>query len=359
MFAYDGSCVDVMSDVEKRRHGGDIYRNDVKYDFSVNINPLGTPGELGKALHEAVDFCGCYPDIASDSLRQAVSEMLSVPGEYLLFGNGASELFMAVFHAVKPEKTVIPVPSFYGYEHAARSEGGEVIYYDGSVQEEHFRRLLTENVGLLFLANPNNPTGKLIYKKDMTVLLQHCRDRGIVVVLDECFIDFCKGEESVLSKIGQFENLILVRAFTKIFSIPGVRLGFLLCSDAGLRERIKRQLPEWNLSCFAQAAGCVCAKQAEFLRKTAGYVAEERRYLKRKLQENGIEVVSGEANFLLVYTEKPLYEELLKRNILIRNCADFRGLSKGYYRIAVKNREENKILTDTIGAVNWEKRQNI
>lgn len=330
-------------------HGGDIYRNHVELDFSVNTNPLGVPKEIKSALYDAVGSCVLYPDIEAGKLKKAVSEMLSVPEEYLLFGNGASELFMAVVHGIKPRKTVIPVPSFYGYEYAAGAMGGEIIYY-GVKQENTFsmledmKVLLKEGTDLLFLANPNNPTAKLIEKKALINFLLHCKERGIPVVLDECFIEFCGREFSLISEIERFDNLILIRAFTKIFSIPGVRLGYLVCSDPTLLGKIKSQLPEWNLSVFAQAAGCVCAKQTDFIKKTVEYVKKEREFLEEGLRELGFCVYPSAANFILFYSEKPLYEKLLKKGILIRDCADFRGLCRGYYRIAVKNRNENETL---------------
>ena len=109
-------------------HGGDIYRNDVKVDFSVNVNPLGIPKAVEAALYEAVDKCSKYPDISAEKLKKAVSGILHIPMENLLFGNGASELFMAIIHGIRPRKTVIPVPSFYGYEYAARAADREIIY---------------------------------------------------------------------------------------------------------------------------------------------------------------------------------------------------------------------------------------
>ena len=111
-------------------HGGDIYRNYVKSDFSVNINPLGIPEKVKTALCDAVAMCGRYPDPEAEALKRAVAAMLAVPEEYFLFGNGASELFMAIMHGIKPKKTLIPVPSFYGYEYAAEAVGGEIIYYE-------------------------------------------------------------------------------------------------------------------------------------------------------------------------------------------------------------------------------------
>ena len=334
-------------------HGGDIYRNRIELDFSVNINPLGIPETVKEALHKAVENCDRYPDIDGEELKKAVSRMLEVPAEYLLFGNGASELFMACVHGIRPGRTVIPVPSFYGYEYAAGAAGGEIVYY-GMREENVFRlgeeffSVLTQDTGLLFVANPGNPFGTLMSREYLRKLLSHCRERGIYVVLDECFIEFCEGNRSFTDEMEEYDNLILVRAFTKIFAIPGVRLGYLVCSNRKLLGGIAGQLPEWNLSVFAQAAGCACAAQKEFLIKTAGYVAKERQFLAEGLKGAGIHVISGEANFLLVYSGEDLYGKLLKKGILIRDCGNYRGLSKGFYRIAVKSRKENETLLKAI-----------
>ena len=290
------------------------------------------------ALLAAVNHVGEYPDAAAGELTETVSHMLSaqsgreIPGEYLVFGNGASELFLAIMHALKPKNIVIPVPSFYGYEYATEAAGSHIKY-----------------VYLLFLANPNNPTGQLLSREYLRELMEHCRQQGIVVVLDECFIEFCETDReqprSLLGKIDQYENLLLVRAFTKSFAMPGVRLGYLVCSNEGLREKIRRQLPEWNLSVFAQRAGIVCAERAEeYLRDTVEYVKTERAYLREGLEALDIRVVSGEADFLLLYTTQPIYDRLLAKGILIRNCENFRGLGAGYYRIAVKKHDENEVL---------------
>lgn len=339
-------------------HGGDIYRNHVKTDFSVNVNPLGIPEAVKAALYEAVDNCTRYPDISAEKLKEAVSEMLTVPKGYLLFGNGASELFMAIIHGIKPKKTVIPVPSFYGYEYAAETADGEILYYETKEKndfclQEDFLSVLTEDVDILFLANPNNPTGNLMSREELRNVLSHCRDKGVYVVLDECFIEFCGKERSMLQEIETFSNLILVRAFTKIFSIPGVRLGYFVCSNPLLLGKIGRQLPEWNVSRFAQAAGYECAMQTAFVEKTVTFIRKERRFLEDGLKQAGFRVFPGKANFLLIYCEQPLYDRLLEKGILIRDCENFRGLSKGFYRIAVKDRKENEDLLRAIGEIKW------
>lgn len=337
----------------KAIHGGDIYRNQVKLDFSVNVNPLGMPGEVEAALHGAVARCGEYPDITAENLVNAVSESQQVPKEWLLFGNGASELFMAAVHAIRPKKILIPVPSFFGYEYAAGAVQGEIIYYQTREEDsfwltDTFLEKLALDVDMVFLANPNNPTGGLLSKEYLYKVLSLCREKKIYVVLDECFIDFCGKEYSVLSEIAQYENLILVRAYTKIFAIPGVRLGYLVCSNEELSAQIKRQLPEWNLSTFAQAAGCACAGQEAFIQRTVEYVRVERKYLSEQLKRIGLQVYPTEADFLFIYSEYPLYEKLLAQGILIRSCENFKGLGKGFYRIAVKSHKENEILINKL-----------
>lgn len=328
----------------KAIHGGDIYRNHVTMDFSVNINPLGIPEGVREALHRSVSMCESYPDITAQKLREEMAKMLKVPEEYFIFGNGASEIFMAIVHAVCPKKTVIPIPSFYGYEYAANAADSEIVFTDDW-------KNIGEDTGLVFLANPNNPTGVLREKKELIQLLEECKSSNTLVVVDECFIEFCDPSESMLSELERYTNLILVRAFTKIFAIPGVRLGYLMCSDQTLNAQIQRHLPEWNLSAFAEMAGVACTKEQEFVRKTRKIVEQEREYLTKELQKWGFRVQEGRGNFILFYTDKPMYELLLARGILIRDCSNFRGLTQGYYRIAVKNRQENERLLKEIGEI--------
>lgn len=340
-------------------HGGDIYTNDIDIDFSVNINPLGIPATVKSALHEAIEKCSEYPDINSQELCQKLSAWLNIPAEYLLFGNGASELFMAISHAVNPDKVLIPVPSFYGYRYAANAAGAELVYY--YLKEENdfafdgdFLAALTEDIDMLFLANPNNPTGKVLDRQYLIRILEKCRKNDILLVLDECFIEFCQGKNLLLDELDKYPNLIVIRAFTKIFAIPGVRLGYMLCSDRVLLQKVKAHIPEWNLSTFAQWAGLCCMGQDEYISKTIECVKTERDFLThgiKELEAKGLRIRAYESdvNFILIKTDIPLYDRLLQKKILIRDCENFEGLSKGYYRIAVKLRSENEKLLKAIG----------
>ena len=340
-------------------HGGDIYTNDIDIDFSVNINPLGIPEAVKSALHQAVEKSSQYPDINSKELSKSLSAWLNVPESYILFGNGASELFMAITHAVNPDKVLIPVPSFYGYQHAASAVGAELVYYylkeeNDFAFDEDFLVALTEDVDMLFLANPNNPTGKVLDRQYLIRILEKCRKNDILLVLDECFIEFCQEKNLLLDELDKYPNLIVIRAFTKIFAIPGVRLGYMLCSDKALLQKVKAHIPEWNLSTFAQWAGLCCIGQDEYISKTIECVKTEREFLingikELETKELQIKAYESDVNFILIKTDIPLYDKLLQKKILIRDCENFEGLSEGYYRIAVKQRSENEKLLKAIG----------
>ena len=201
-------------------HGGDIYRNCISLDYSVNINPLGIPASVEAALKEAVSLCSRYPDIRQEKLKAAIAEMDKVAADEILCGNGASELFPAILHALKPKKILIPVPSFYGYEWAAGTEACEVSYFplreqDNFVLGEDFIEALDKETELIYLANPNNPTGQLISPEILKGILKRCQELDIIVVVDECFLPFCEEAElyEEMEAGMKCRNLIQVRIY--------------------------------------------------------------------------------------------------------------------------------------------------
>ena len=335
-------------------HGGDIYRNQIRLDFSVNTNPLGMPDSVREALHQAVEEAEHYPDIHAKELTKAVAERLRISEKRLVFGNGASELFHAVLHAVKPSKILIPVPSFLGYEEAAKAMDCEVIFYEMKKEEkfsltERILDTLDESISLVFLANPNNPVGNLVEPELIFKIAEKCRQCDITLVLDECFMELTGKEmtHSFFYQLDEFPNVVVVRAFTKLYAIPGVRLGYLICEQT-LAEKIRLQLPEWNLSVFAQRAGVAAIKEQEYVARAVVCIQTQRLFLREELKVAGCNVFDSDADYLLFYSEKKLYELFLQRGILIRDCSNFRGLQRGYYRIAVKSEEQNRIFADVL-----------
>ncbi len=334
----------------RNSHGGDIYRNEVELDFSVNTNPYGMPESVRRALIEAVERCGAYPDIDCVALREALGAYDGLPAEYLLCGNGASELFGAIVHAVRPKKMLLPVPSFSGYERAAQMEETRVVPYflreqDGFKLTERILEEVTEEMDLLMVASPNNPVGTTISYALLEKIVRKCKENRTILVVDECFQPFT-GQPSFFTRevLEKNPHVAVVRAFTKTFAIPGVRLGYLAAADGRLREKIEKNLSEWNLSAFAQAAGIAAAGERSFVAESARKIAVEREILAAGLERLGIRVFASEADFLLLKTDCPLYEKLLAQKILIRDCRNYPGLGDGFYRVAVRTREENECL---------------
>ena len=345
--------------IEKSTHGGDVYRNQVELDFSVNINPFGIPDGVKRALMDAIEVCTQYPDTQVAALRNAMAKKNSISPDCLLFGNGASELFVAIIHAKKPKTVLIPVPSFFGYQSAAACEDCQICYYymkkeNAFTLTEDFIHTLTAQIethnapDLIFLANPNNPTGSCIQQTVLFQLLSLCEAHNITLVIDECFLEFTTHiDESLVSKAVQSPHLIVVRAFTKIYGIPGVRLGYLVASKETVSQ-LKKQLPEWNVSLLAQYAGVAALKETDFVQRTVAYVKKQRDYLIKQLRALSISVWPSEADYLLLQSDQDLYHMLLQKKILIRDCSNYEGLCQGYYRIAVKKEEENKRLIEAV-----------
>lgn len=346
-------------------HGGDIYRNTVELDFSVNGNPCGMPAGVKEALHQAVEQCVHYPDPDVEGLREKLAESLRVAGQQILVGNGASELFPAIVRAVAPRRTVIPVPSFGGYTYAVSAWSGDTFYVplcedNGFTLTEEILPVLDGQTDLLVLAQPNNPVGNLIEETQLERVLAHCREKGVRVILDECFLELCPqgARKSFASRVNTYPNVLVVRAFTKTYAMPGVRLGYAVCSDVKLLERVRGQLSEWNVSVLAQAAGIAALEDRTYLKESVKQIAMWREQLAAGLETLGFRVYPGETNFVLFKWDQELKQELgrepeqnqmqgylyramLERKILIRDCSNYRGLGVGYYRVAVRTKEEN------------------
>lgn len=346
----------------KSIHGGDIYNNKVNMDFSVNINPLGIPHSVKEAMSDALSYADRYPDMACSGLKKAISEYFtqqgcSIQSEDVIPGNGASELFMAIAHALKPQKAVLLAPGFFGYEHVLRAVGCDIGYFlldeqsdfSPAARLDALMDMLTDDTDIFFIANPNNPTGYLADSTFMKQIIGHCKEKHIYVVADECFMDFCEKNYSVLPLLCDYDNLIVVRAFTKLFAIPGVRLGYMLSKNEAVRQKVQRNLPEWNVSVLAQMAGEACIRESEYIKETASYVSRQRRLLSDGLKKLGFKVYKSDADFILFYSKLPLYDILLNKGILIRDCSNYVGLSEGYFRVAVKTYDENVRLLKVIG----------
>ena len=341
----------------KNPHGGDIYGGEVELDFSANINPFGTPQGILDAVQAALPEMHRYPDPYCRKLTQAISDFEGIPKEYILCGNGAADLIYAYCEAVRPSLAVELAPTFSEYALGLERIGSRVERYylrqerEFELDEGFLSYLRSTEPDVVFLCNPNNPTGKTIAPQLLERILDFCEENTIRLFVDECFLDLSDSGESLKALLAQNPNLFILKAFTKSYGMAGIRLGYCLCSDSTLLERMSKAVQPWNVSSLAQAAGVAALQEQAFLRKTNELVAAERQWLKKQLESLGLWVCPSSANYLLFKGSDHLHSKLKEKKIAIRNCDNYYGLGPGWYRIAVRLHEENIRLIEAIKEV--------
>lgn len=335
-------------------HGGDIYGGDILLDFSANTNPFGTPEGVLEAVKASLAGVSAYPDPFCRALVQAIAQSEGVPADYILCGNGASELIDAYCRALKPKKGAELAPAFSEYSKNLELEGctpvrciltKEQDFLPGEGLLDFIEETKPQ---VLFLCSPANPTGQVIPRSLLEKALALCKELGTSVFLDECFFDLTLGEQSAKDLLSEYPNLLILKAFTKSYGMAGLRLGYCLCADEKLLSRMAACCQPWNVSTPAQAAGIAALKETEFLKRTQNLVAKERQVLSEGLKRLGLYVCPSKANYLLFQGPEGLDKALQKEQIAIRSCRNYPGLGEGWYRIAVKLPNQNDVLLSAL-----------
>jgi threonine-phosphate decarboxylase len=334
-------------------HGGNIYqyKKENLIDFSANINPLGLPRGVKIAIADNLDQAVHYPDIHCQLLREKLARKYHLDKKHLLFGNGAADIIFAATIALKPRKSLLLSPTFAEYEQALRAIGSQIVYWDLKETEDFcltkdFLNAITPDIDMVFLCNPNNPTGEVIPRKFLLQIIQKCKDNNCIIVVDECFNSFLEAGEdySVRHATTKFDNLLVVDAFTKIYAMPGIRLGFGVINNKKVHQLIESSTQPWNVSVLAQIAGIAALDEKEYLIRTKELIIFEREYLITELTKLEFKVYGSKANYIFFKGPSGLCETCLQHNLLLRNCNNYRGLGEGFYRIAVRTHEENEKL---------------
>ena len=348
-------------------HGGAVFREaerlGVSYrdllDFSANLNPFGCPLSVRKAMEESLLRAAYYPDAGQDALRKAIGQKEQVPMEWVYAGNGAAELIFRLCYAIRPKTVLVCAPSFLEYEKAVRAANGKLLRFflqpqqQFDLKEAYLAQLqLLKSGDMAFLCNPNNPTGRLIPAELLLKIVKQSERKGVVLVVDECFLDFTENElsASVKQYLGSCRRLVVLKSFTKMYALAGIRIGYLLTADADLIRRLRACGQDWGISCVAQAAGIAACREEDYAARTAAALVPLRKELFHGLKEKGFRVVDGQANYLLFQSRRQDLESMIpKQHILIRSCANYPGLDHSWYRTAVRTGSENRRLLDALG----------
>jgi cobyric acid synthase CobQ/L-threonine-O-3-phosphate decarboxylase len=346
------------------KHGGNLRELAAEFglsesdicDFSANINPLGPPDWLRPVISRAVDSVVNYPDPKCKKLVKTIVDHYNIAEEEIIVANGSAEIICAIPRALGLKRAVIPVPAYSDYSAACELAGKNVEKLDMVASKNltlDFDALADCLQGgeLVFIANPNNPTGLSLEANKLRAFVKKHDDT--VFVIDEAFIDFLKEDQSLISD--RPANVIVLRSMTKFYAIPGIRLGFAIGSRE-LIGQIRKYITPWSVNAFAQEVGKRALQDKQYAARTVEAVALNRQWLYKELSKiNGLYVYPGQANFLLIkitnaqMNAKLLADRLLETDaIAIRVCDNFDGLDENYFRVGVKTQDDNKRLVEAI-----------
>ena len=344
-------------------HGGDWagYRAEFgcdALDFSANVSPLGLPAGVAAAITNALPTADRYPDPLCRELRAALAGAEGVPADWILCGNGAADLIFRLALAVRPRRALLPAPTFAEYEAALQTVGCAVqrVFLreenEFAVTEE-FVDAVTPETDIVFLCQPNNPTGQVTPPALVERLVRRCAECGAVLVVDECFLDFLPDRDAWTTKqlLRDAPQLIILKAFTKLYAMAGVRLGYALCGDATLLEKMRGAGQPWAVSSLAQAAGLAALQETAYAGAVRALIAEQRPRMAAGLRALGLRVMDGQANYLLFRATPDFGEKLRRRGAVVRSCANYPGLDAAWYRTAVRTAEENTRLLQIMGEI--------
>ncbi len=350
-------------------HGGDLLSAAERYglspdsfiDFSASINPLGVPPRVTSALCQAVPSLVHYPDPASRKPREALAAFLGVDAACLMLGNGAAEIIYLLTRVFRPKRALVAAPSFSLYSKALSLAGAEVRAIP-LVPDDGFR-LTAEMVwqeadgsgagaGAIFLANPNNPTGRAIELPELDLIVALAEEKGLLLVMDEAFLTFLPDwrERSLVYKASLSPNVVVLGSLTKFFALPGLRVGYAVAIPETV-ERLQAARDPWSVNTLAQVAVAEAVRDEEYIRETRELIQRERVFLYGSLRRiPSLKPYPSDANFLLVETgDAPALRDALgRRGILIRDCSNFNGLTPGFFRVAVRGRDDNICLLNAL-----------
>lgn len=346
------------------KHGGDVYGAmrdlgiplSALIDYSANINPLVDADWIKALLEPYWEQVLHYPDPENVALTMAIANRFGVALEQVVLGNGATPLIHQLVETLKPDRARLCAPTFGEYGKALERSHVPVdyAYCDGETLQVDCEALADIPLaqgerGMVFLCNPNNPTGQLTPVTEILGLLSNL-PAGCYLVVDEAFIEFTEAGEanSMVPYLGSYRNLVILRSATKFLGMPGLRLGYLLAGDMALAGALRDALPIWQVNVLAAGLYLEGMKLQDLRLRTVDYVTEERRHLYEALTERGFRVWPSNANYFMVRPpeEMDFGALLYRQGILVRSCDNYEGLPKGLYRLAVKTSEDTaRLLT--------------
>lgn len=348
--------------IEKCYH---IKKEDI-ISFSANVNPLGISYQLRSTLADNLDAITTYPDREYTALRTCIATYAGTQPENVIVGNGSTELISLFIQTKHPKKALVLGPTYSEYEREIALGGGTTLYYP--LKEEHefhmdvedFCSHLSDQLELLVLCNPNNPTSTAITCSQMRRILDACLQYGIFVMVDETYVEFAPEEKDVTSipLTNYYTNLIILRGTSKFFAAPGLRLGYAVTGNQDLIKAINTRKNPWTINSLAEIAGRLMFPDEEYIRHTRELICGERDRLYNELSTwDSVTVYEASANFILMKIRKPgitsqdLFDHCIRKGLMIRDCSTFPFLDDHFVRFCVMLPEQNDRLLEAFKEV--------
>ena len=360
-----------MGTNENKFHGSDVEYIEEKYhiqkeeliNYSSNCNPLGISPKIKKELADNIELIASYPDRNYTALIDQIRKYCKTSEQNIIVGNGSTELISLAIKCINPKKALVLGPTYSEYEKEIFLNGGSTYYYrlkeelDFQLQITDIKSHLTDNIDLLILCNPNNPTSTAVEKNTLRQILDHCKEKDIFVLIDETYVEFTENINNItaIPFTNYYSNLMILRGVSKFFSAPGLRLGYGICGNETIRDKINKNKNPWTINALAALAGEIMLSDTEYIEKTRTLIDSERTRLYNELLTwDNIKVYKPEANFILIklldkeVTSTQIFEKLIKEKILIRDVSDFPFLNSQYIRFCLQTPENNTKLLKTL-----------
>lgn len=313
---------------------------DTILDASANINPNTKPAWIQDVVLKSISEFSNYPDITYHELISSIAKYENIREEHILLGNGASPLFFDFMHILKPKIATLITPTFSEYEQALCSVQADIEYHNGFQSVENLTSQLSSKSDVLFLCNPNNPTGQLYKRSFIEQILQE--HPTMKVIVDESFMDFTDTKESCIPIYEKYANLIIIKSYTKFFQCPGLRIGIAITSDSGLLSKHKLTTPPWQINAVINALLSHYLHDTSFIETSKQQIQIWKDEVYQGLCSLGFKVWNPTANYVFFQSEvEDLQERCLKQGLLIRDCSNYHNAKKGMYRICVFQHDEN------------------
>ena len=355
-------------------HGSDIekicsYYNLKKENivkFGANVNPLGLSPKAGRAIAEHVDILSSYPDREYTSLRNTISNYCNIPADFILPGNGSSELISLLIQERAPKHTLILGPTYSEYSRELTFSGSTQDYYhlqetsDFRPDLEDLFHTLSDGYDFLIICNPNNPTSSAIFRDELKELLAFCKRKNIFVMIDETYVEFAPDISAItavpLTK--QFSNLMVLRGVSKFYAAPGMRFGYGITGNSEFLKTMREKQIPWSLNSLGAFAGEMLFQDHDYYQQTRNLILSERQKMYETIKKlPTFKIYPAYANFLLVkilkdgVTSFDVFERCIQKGLMIRDCSSFQCLEGEYVRFCIQMPEENQRLLDLLQTI--------